>query len=65
MRLTGPPPSISARGAGDAQDPVIAPRRQPHAFGGFGQQGAALGVRRRHLFEDFTVGLGIGADRTG
>ena len=38
---------------GDAQDPVIAARRQMHAFGRFDQQGAARGVGRGDFFQDF------------
>ena len=46
-------------GAGDPEHPVVAARGEAHAFGGFCQQGPALGFGRGHLFQQFPVDFRI------
>jgi hypothetical protein len=47
--------------ARDAQDAVIAARRQAHGVGGLAQQGEAGLLGPGDLLEQLAVGLGIGA----
>ena len=48
--------------AGDAEHPVIAPRRQTHAFGGLAQQLQALCIRLRNVFQHRGRSFGVGPD---
>ena len=49
-------------GSGDTQHPMIAAGRELELLHRLRQQLAALGFGRSDLFQQFAVGLGIGAD---